>query len=301
MAMPAAPQNGAPRSPGGEDVVEAWRELARRLLGERSPEATGGGGPQLFIKRLPDNLPVEIPIPDGFDVVGGLWFANERLGGLETHVMLDAPLDAEQVSEAYRQLMDSTAGWSERTPPGRPRHGGFVFGPHASPLLFCEEGSGSALVVAPQELAGEPNTTGVRLRLDTGPRTSCTREQPERAAEDKWRIPLLTAPAGVRVLPEGKSATRREPDFESSSSMVEANMSLEQIAAHYNTQLAAGGWTLTGEEVSGPQAWSTWEFSDAQESFWAGAFASLGLPQRLPETPRRYSLRVLAHHTEEHP
>lgn len=271
---------------------EALRELALRLLSPNRPEVSEDMSPQLFVERLPDNLPIKIPIPEGFTVVGGLSRANERLGGLETLVVLDAPVSTEQVRVAYRQLMDSTPGWSERTPPGR-TDGGFVFGPRASALLFCEEESGSALVVSPQELPGTP-ITDVRLRLDTGPRTPCTRTQ-RGVVEQEWRIPKLAQPAGARVYPEAKSITRH-PDFESSSLTVDANMWPAEIAAHYNTQLAAGGWTLTGEDLSSPQAWSSWEFSDEQGNRWIGVFAAL----ELPEPPRRYFLRVLAYRRVEH-
>lgn len=275
-------------SRGGE---EALRELALRLLSSSRSEAAGGARPQLFVGRLPDNLPVEVPIPDGFTVLGGLVGVDELLGGLQAHIVLDAPMGAEQVRETYRELM-SMGGWSERKFPGQ-MGGGFAFGPRASLLLFCREVESSpALTVSAHEL---PNSsTDVRLGLYTGPRSPCIRSQAVAAVEAKWLIPRLVQPTGTREYPEGRSSIR-QPDFESSSLIVATNLELPEIATHYDAQLSAGGWTLTGEDLSGPQAWSSWKFFDKQEQLWAGMFAALGLP----EAPRRYLLRVLAYRREE--
>ncbi len=73
---PAAPEDGT--MPSGREGVEAWRKLALRLLTTRNAELSRGGPPRLFVGRLPDDLPVEVPVPDGFTVVGGL-MANKPI------------------------------------------------------------------------------------------------------------------------------------------------------------------------------------------------------------------------------
>ena len=285
---PAGPKDGT-RPPG--EGEEALRELALRLLSPSRPEVARGGQPRLFVGRLPDHLPVEIPIPDGFDIVGSLARADERHSGPQTHVVLDAPIGAEQVRETYRELM-GTAGWSESKFPSR-MGGGFAFGPRASLLLFCEEESGTALILGADELPNAP--TDVRLWLDTSPRSPCIRRQPVSALEEEWLIPRLVQPTGAREYPDGRSVTR-QTDFESSTVIVDADARLAEMVAHYNAQLSLRGWTLSGEDLSGPQAWSSWEFSDDQGHLWAGMFTAL----ELTGTPRRYLLRVLAYRREEH-
>ncbi len=207
--------------------------------------------------------------------------------------MLDAPMGAEQVRGTYRELLGSTSGWSEHRALGQ-RGGGFAVGPLASALLFCEEGSASALTVITQELP-HGQASDVRLRLETGPRSPCARKWRERVLDEGWLIPGLVPPTGAHEHPQGRLATR-QPEFENSSLIVDANMGLAEIAAHYNAQLASGGWTLTDENLNGPQASSSWELSDEQGQSWVGVFAALGLP----ETSRRYLLRVLVYRRAEH-
>jgi hypothetical protein len=60
---------GAGTSDQGEAVVRA---LALRLLAPRYPGMPAPGEIQLLTGRLPDPLPVDIPIPEGATVAGSL-------------------------------------------------------------------------------------------------------------------------------------------------------------------------------------------------------------------------------------
>jgi hypothetical protein len=71
---------------------------------------------------------------------------------------------------------------------------------------------------------------------------------------------------------------------------IETDLDLAGVARHYATQLEDAGWSCSDEGISGPQAWSTWNFADTRGQPWVGAFTAL----RLPETPRRYLLHLRA-------
>jgi hypothetical protein len=87
--------------------------LAVRLLSSEDPVARVVERPRIFVGRLPEAMPVEIPLPDGLDVVGSL-LREERnpYDDPSVEIVLDASIPAEQVLSAYRERM-SAAGWSE--------------------------------------------------------------------------------------------------------------------------------------------------------------------------------------------
>ncbi len=98
-------------------------------------------------------------------------------------------------------------------------------------------------------------------------------------------IPRLIPPPGVRHL--GGSAGFGG-DSEHSTTILETDMDLAAINAHYNAQFEAAGWIPSNAGHSGPQAWSTWTFTDGPGRLWYGLFAAL----RFPDTPRRHFLQV---------
>jgi hypothetical protein len=86
-------------------------ELATRLLSDEDPVARAVLKPRIFVGRLPEDMPVEIPIPDNFAMVGSLVRSEPDPHGEPTvEVVLDARMPAEQVRDAYRAQM-SAAGW----------------------------------------------------------------------------------------------------------------------------------------------------------------------------------------------
>ena len=111
---------------GGEPTLRA---LALRLLTSEAPRSAVAEQPRLFVGRLPENLPVEIPVPEGFVIVGSV-VRGERVGEPAIEVVLDAALPAEQAHESYRELMAST-GWRKKEWFKR-RPGGFESGPPAA-------------------------------------------------------------------------------------------------------------------------------------------------------------------------
>lgn len=306
-----------------EDVT-ALRALAERLLVPLGLDGKGESvSTRLYPDRLPDGLPVELPIPDGAVVVGGST-QNMGSGRWMTEVVLDVPVSAENFREDYRQQLFA-AGWREDefgpgqrgfVPSGLP--GFFVRAAHRSPWLHRRlrgrvpglprlfpdvlrlGEDGPLLIVDAADRRGGP--TDVRLGVRTGGRGSRLHHDPiwetlpsllppPRALgrRDEAHAGLLHPPRGAREL-RGGSGAGWEPDGAYSHATLETDLTLEAISSHYAAQLEGSGWTLIDEGQGGPQAWSTWTFTDAEGEPWAGTFSAL----RLAGPSTRYLLQVHA-------
>jgi hypothetical protein len=185
------------------------QELAARLLESHFPYEVAKRRPRIFAGRLPDDSPFELPIPDGFVLVGSVVSEQPR-GRRMVEVVLDTDLPAPRVRDAYRNLL-SDSGWTEELQARHP--GGFVRGPRGFlislslvlprssrplvselrglPALFRSDARQLSLIVSAEERRGVP--TEVRLRLITGrnPATHRRRNNPEAL----FVMPLLTPPA----------------------------------------------------------------------------------------------------------
>ena len=312
-------ENG-PDTRGG---ATALHKLVERVM--TPPQLNGGSGsepPRLYPGRLPDGLPENLPIPDGATIVGG---TAQNLGrGLRmTEVLLDVSIPAEEFREEYRRQL-LAAGWREDeewspgpsgfVPPGLP--GLFVRAAQRSPglrrrlrgrvpglpSLFPDflrlEENGPRLDVTAADHENAP--TDVRLRVVTGRRSRHPRHNPiwdtiptlvpppgARGRRDDSDAGILHPPRGARGL-SGGSGGRWEPDGAYSHATLQTDLALTPLASHYSAQLKGAGWHLVEQGGSGPQAWSTWRFTDGEGSPWAGTFSAL----RLASSSTRYLLQV---------
>lgn len=308
----------------------ALRALAARLLAPPYPSDAlfaEGGQPELSVGRLPENLPSDIPVPDGTTIIGGVSQSLPR-GVRTAEVVLDAALPAEDFLEVYRQLLLAD-GWREdERSPGRR---GFV--PCGLPRIFHYAASrssrlrrrlrrrvpglpellahfllgerGPRMLVTAQDRRNAP--TDVRLRLVAGRRGPWTGQDPaweiipslvppSRARERSGgrEIGVLAPPFDARQLGGNPSGAGWENDGAYSYVALETGLDLAELAVHYAAQLEEAGWTRADEGQSGPQAWSTWTLRDEKNRPWTGAFTALRLSERPEEVPDRYLLQINA-------
>ena len=304
----------------------ALSELAERLLAPPDPgEAPQGRPPRLYPGRLPDGLPIELPMPDGAALVGGSTQDLGR-GRWMTEVVLDIDRPAERFREGYRQQLFA-AGWREDkewlgpgrrgfVPAGLP--GFFVRAAHRSPRLerrlrgrvpglprlfpdllrLGEDGPGLMVTAAERRTA----PTDVRLRIIYGRRGHRGHADPvwetmpslvpppgTRGRQDEGNTGLLHPPRGARGLPGGGGG-RWEPDAAYSTTTLQTDLGLDDVELHYASGLEEAGWQLVERGENGPQAWSTWRFNDEQGEPWDGTFSVL----RLSGATTRYLLQVQA-------
>lgn len=270
-------------------------ELAARLLESHSPYTVSGEKPLVFAGRLPEEMPFEVPIPDGFVLVGS----------------------------AFRDLL--SGGEWEEDHLGEPGCGGFARGPRGflmslgRTLVRSRRGAPvdvpglstvfrdarrQTLIVSAEERGRTP--TDVRLRLITN-RGPLHRRHPN-DPEALFVLPVLTPPPLARASEEGVRTGHLAPPFEARTTggsygghglghdgafsfvALETELDLPAVTAHYTALLEEAGWSRSDEGIDGPQAWTAWTFSDDEQSSWAAAFTAL----RLPASPRRYLLNLRA-------
>lgn len=299
-------------------------ELAVRLLESHFPYTVSGEKPLVFAGGLPEEMPFEVPVPDGFVLVGSAQVAS-RGNRRVVEIVLDTELPATRVRDAYRDLL-SEGEWEEEHL-GEPGGGGFARGPRGflmslgRTLVRSRRGAPvdvpglstvfrdarrQTLIVSAEERRRAP--TDVRLRLLTG-RGPLHRRRND--PEALFILPLLTPPPRARTSDEGVHTGHLAPPFEArttggsygghswehdgaySFAALESDLDLQTIMAHYADQLEAASWSRTGEGRAGPQAWNTWAFGDNGGHPWEAAFTVL----HLPRTPSRYLLNLRADRT----
>ena len=289
------------------------------------PYTVAGEKPLIFAGSVPEEVPFEIPIPEGFVLVGSARFAM-RGDRRVVEVVLDTGLSASRVRDAYRDLL-SDGGWEEEDLNG-PGGGGFARGPRGflmslgrtmgrsrrgAPVdlpglsTVFRDARRQVLIVSAEERRGAP--TDVRLRLITGrgPLHRRRRNDPEAL----FVMPSLTPHPRARISDDGADTGHVAPPFEArttsgdygghgrehdgaySFAALESDLDLPTITAHYADQLESAGWSRTAEGRDGPQAWNTWAFRDGEGHAWEAAFTAL----HLPKTPRRYLLNLRADRT----
>ena len=306
-------------TPSNDSVPQ---ELAARLLESHFPYDVAKRRPRVFAGRLPGDLPFEVPLPDGFVLVGSV-VSEQRRGRRMVEVVLDTDLPAGGARDTYRNLL-SGSGWTEDLQARRP--GGFVRGPRGFlislsrvlprssrrlapelrglPACFRGDARRQSLIVSADEQRGIP--TDVRLRLITGrnPATHRWRNDPEAL----FVMPLLAPPPRSRGLDDRENSGLLAPPFDArhsggdyggsgwehdgaySFAALETDLDLASLTAHYATQLEAAGWSRSGEGMDGLQAWNIWTFSDNENRSWVAVFTAL----QVPEIPRRYLLHLRA-------
>src|SRR5258708_11393091 len=268
-------------TPGEVDLLE---KLALGLL--VYPGDPRASKPRLFLGKIPQNLPIEVPIPEQSRVVGTLARSESQV-----EIVLESDLTPEEVFSFYRAQLTSL-GWHE--PEGMwPHHaGGFLhsdFGPHMN-IIFCQGSGGAGLALNILQL--ESTTTDVRLNL------SLDREMSPCAQQAMMRrhmhhhemyeiIPPLVPPRGAQQRGGGGGSS---PDEAHTTATLKTNLALDALAKHYADQLSQAGWTPTDAGTNGPLGLHTWHFTSEDQEPWSGLFFIL----KTPEKPDDYFLYVRA-------
>jgi hypothetical protein len=295
---------------GSQDEATRTRELAERLL----LQSFGGpyypfGGPdaepprvQLLVGQLAPELPSEIALPPGGRLLGSLIRSGGFPGpsGASVEVVVDAPGAPAAIQQFYEAAMVER-GWSTppQMPAGPPSMGGFQAQlQSATYLTFCQPEERGYLNLSLRPL----NQGMVDVRLSWFvPRdepsaapflapsyfTPCSMPErtgpPGRPPFPDNPIPRLVPPTDTRLLPMGQSGG---PGTWNSEAMAETDLAAATLEAHFGQQLAEAGWVRTEGTVSGPLAWSSWQFT-LNETEWYGLLLVAELP-----TERRRTLSV---------
>jgi hypothetical protein len=290
---------------GPESGAAGLRTLALRLLCvPDDPRAAAQGG-QLLVGRLPDALPVDIPLPEGSTVVGSL-----QRGTQSADIVLDASLPAKRVLDFYKDRL-AAAGWGVPESPELPEPdtdtpdpagtccatATFVLNPFGfNPAVpsysafFCLGPRGPGLTVTAYAVGAA--AADVRLNLDANPDRLCwVGDDPGTFGGQKGPLPDLELPRAGRFVGGGSSGGVGTAE---STMHIATELAVAALAAHYAAQLEQAGWTRRDAGQGGPLCWSSWTFQDEGGRNWQGTFFVLETRAALPRVCYAYLRADLA-------
>ncbi len=271
-------------APNASGTPEQRLELAVRLLAQQFHAARGEI--TLLPGRLPDDLPLPLPLPDGARVVGAMTHTWGPAVDVTT-ILIDTTLSAEQSAQFYSQRLEPL-GWAPRIMPHE--RGGFVHVWPGSPAFrrFTSGEGGYALsfTALPGVATGE-TTVQVVVQKEQESDEQRAGMKPERMRDVLALIPPLLPPSGASQQPGGGGGGGGTGRWYSIAQM-ESTQPVAEVIAHYDEQLERGGWRRRDGGASGPVGWSFWSFADTAGAPWRGVLLALNSPDH----PRDYLLLV---------
>ena len=254
---------------GNDDSIPY--DLVLRLL-----KFPSGIQQELLIDQLPDNLPGDLPLPDGAKVV-----ASVVTGGSYYRVLLDVPQSPDQVELLYQEQLEA-AGWQRQSYGNRVQ--GFVSSgfEQTDVLFFCKDTTGPLLGV----FAGSTQTsTDLQLTLSTDDSTSCNLRR-------VWNreigppMPVLVSPPDALVR---RQVSGGSDNYWVSRANLETELEAEALMAHYGDQWERVGWIRIAENQTDRTLWSFWRLQDETGQAWQGTLSM----SKVEEMPNQYEARAI--------
>jgi hypothetical protein len=240
---------------GGDE--ETLREFIQRWLTQVYPGAPAGET-RVWIGKLPEDLPVEIPLPEGARVV-----ASVRERETFQQIILDMTQTPEEITAFYAKALGES-GW-QPAPQGSPG-GGFV-GPADVGERYCLREDEAYLEVWSLEKPG--GLTDVRLNLTVPADVyMCQERGPESMDRGMSLIPSLKAPRDAQMRGGGGGGSGDGSAY--SSTDLETSLTAGELLEHYNAQLKEAGWELVDQGLTEVVGWSAWRLTDEDGDEWGG-------------------------------
>lgn len=270
MAAPVAPGGVVTVTLTGNDAdPDALSALLRSVLvgfsiGDSVITATVG--------TLPEGLPITITVPSTTTVVGSV----VRTGDFESsQLFLSTETDAETLIDLVRQqLLD--AGFTTLSQDAMGGGSGQVFLSSDSitaSRLLCSPDDAWSVTLGAVNIAGDTAVVSVHVSPVSRLGGPCGQE-PVQAVTDLYSVlPSLLPPLGAQVR-DGGGGSGGGPDGYSVSAEaeIESELSVAELAAHYEEQLRAAGWERLDDSQSYALAWSAWSFVDDADEAWNATF-----------------------------
>lgn len=224
-------------TPGEFDLLE---KLALSLLAY--PGNPHESQPRLFPGKIPENFPIEVPLPEQCHVIGTL-----ARSAAQVEIVLESDLAPEEIFSFYRTQL-TALGWHEPEDMWPHPEGGFLhsnFGPHSN-LTFCQGsgGAGLTLNIAQQDNAA----TNVRLHIYLDHEMNpCQRSRMRRRMHHHGLyeiIPTLAPPNGAQQHGGGGGSSDNEAHTtatlkSSLSLLIRTSISVENNVFFSNVQFRA--------------------------------------------------------------
>lgn len=261
----------SPQTISQDDPV-ALKQLIQRLVSSSFLSAIPREQIGVYLGKLPEALPVALPIPQGAKIVGSVLVPNTTM-----IAALDAPQNKADVFAFYKDQLQST-GWQAQVDPRNVTLA-------ASQRTFCLKEKQLTLQVA--VVSKEPSVSDLRLTLFMDPKfVSCgplvPAEESSSMAIDFSDLSLL---ASERLI--SQSGGGGAYDY-SATLIFETDLKAQAILDNFTKQLEAKGWQQLESGAGASLHWSTWQYQDPKKQTWNGV---LDLFQS-PENSSRYFLTV---------
>jgi len=244
---------------GEAEVIGGDEAALREFVGRALQYIGEGEATTVLIGALPDDLPFELPLPEGSRVIGST-VRSSQAGG--TEVILDVDMPPEAVVTFYQEQL-LQGGWEEA-----PDYGsgvGFVSASWPSTVLCLNQDEAQISINA---LAVPDKATDVRLHIQSPVRySSCDPQVYGPYDEASAMIPELIAPEASVVQSGGSSSGDGMAD---TSASLTTDLSPAELAESYADQLREAGWIQIAREAAEELAWSTWSTTDEEGQQWAG-------------------------------
>jgi hypothetical protein len=263
------------RSQQTPDEEKQLEQLILRLL--TSPYDQRNQKPHIFFGKLPENFPLDVPLPEKSRVLGTLARSEAHI-----EILLDSDLTRDEIQIFYRTQL-ARRDWIE---PGdnflRSHMGGFASSQFFNPnnhLTFCQGEQGPTLHLI--TLQSEKATTDIRLNisLDSESNPYAQEKRMKRHMPPGWQeiIPTLTAPkdAEQRMMNGSGGGDYTERN---AGATLRSELALDILAKHYGEQLSKAGWLQSDAGENGLLAWHTWTFMTEDQEAWKGLFFILKRP-----------------------
>ena len=220
----------------------------------------------IAIGELPEELPVEFPLPEGAVV-----FASIQ-SPYDLQIMLDVPMRAADLMAAYTPKLKE-ANWNHVPENAQTQSGGFVSAAE-NWQIFCGDQTQAALIL--QYFSKSSQESEMRITLhDKDVEYMCDPQGMEGQDPASRMLPVLEVPAGALVTGGGSSSGGGSAE---SSSDIRSDLSPKELSAHFSRQMDAAGWNSLDGGDEGSFSWSSWEMRDVQDNPWNGTLIILKDP-----------------------
>ncbi len=242
-------------TPTSESDSKALQNLLQRWLS--LPEV------QLIVGRLPNQLPVHLPLPDKAQVVGSI---IKPLDSFE--IILDVQQSPEQVQAFYYKELKS-AGWQEQKQQDNSlENTGFLASTsHLEKttnqgITFCSQSKKAKLNIQASNLFRSLTEVRPEVRLNLEVFRSTSSSNFKCSSSDSVKLlllPPLIAPSNVAI---DKNITISGDRASYSYAVLDTKLETQVLAAHYSTQLEQVGWKRSDSVQNERGFWSTWTLKD---------------------------------------
>jgi len=270
VAAPGAISAGGPMTvtlTGDVADAAALRTFLRLQLAGVSPSNTMVTA---TIGALPANLPLTLTVPPTATVIGGVVRTGE-FGGSQLFL---AAAEADDLQTALRQqLLDAGFTTPEDDAPGSGPGQVFLSGDMGTPsLFFCAPDDAYSVNLGAATVAGEPGVVSLNVTPVSQFGGPCG-ETMGRGDADRFDVlPSLIPPPAAQVRAGGGGSSGPDSFTVAAEAEIESELSVAELAAHYEEQLGAGGWERLDESQTEAVAWSAWSFVDEEDTAWSATF-----------------------------